>query len=192
MGKLVCLNKEDGSDVWAIDIFKDYDGVNITWGITENLLIEDEKLFCTLGGVEANVIAVNKDNGELIWKCKANGDKSAYGSPLLVKHGNKKILITTTVGSIIGIDVSNGKHLWSYPNPNEYGIHPNTPFYKDGYLFCLSGYGEGGVMLKLSDNGNSVSEQWKSTLLDSKMGGFVYHNNRLYGSCDKQRKAGAS
>ncbi len=188
MGNLVCMNKKNGSIIWEVDIFNDYDGVNLSWGITENLVIDGDKIFCTAGGVEANVIALNKDNGKLIWKCKAKSDKSAYNSPLIIKRGDKKILVTVSVSAILGIDISDGKLLWSYDNPNKYGIHPNTPYYKDGYLYCLSGYREGGVMLKLSKDGNSVSEHWKNNSISSKMGGFVYHNNRIYGACDHNKK----
>ncbi len=188
MGKLICINKKDGSQVWAIDVYKEYEGENLLWGITENLIINDDKIFCTVGATKATVIAVNRKTGKLIWNCKIEGEKSAYGSPLIIKQGKKNILVTAGVIAIYGIDVSTGKLLWSYKNANSYGIHPNTPYYKNGNLFCVSGYKEGGVMLKLSEDGNSVSEVWKNNNIESKMGGFVYHNNRLYGSCDFQKK----
>ncbi|HNW54868.1 MAG TPA: PQQ-binding-like beta-propeller repeat protein, partial [Bacteroidales bacterium] len=59
-GKVVCLDAEKGNLLWTVDIMKDYDGRNIVWGITENLLIDGNKLFCTVGGIKNNVIALNK------------------------------------------------------------------------------------------------------------------------------------
>jgi outer membrane protein assembly factor BamB len=76
-GRLVCLNASDGRILWAVELFKEYDGENIQWGITENLLIDDHKLYCTPGGKTANVIALDPDTGKLIWKSAGNGEKSA-------------------------------------------------------------------------------------------------------------------
>ena len=187
-GNLVCLKANNGELVWQINIFSDYDGKNIQWGVTENLLIDDNKLFVTVGGTDANIIALNKDDGKLIWKSKGNGEKSAYCSPAIIEHADKKLVITHTENSILGIEASSGTLLWSYNFPNKYSVHPNTPVYKDGFLYCLSGYGKGGVMLKLSDDGNSVTEVWTDELLDNKMGGVIVLNDRIYGSGDANKK----
>jgi len=40
-GELVCMNAENGNIIWKVDLFTDYDGINIKWGVTENLLIDD-------------------------------------------------------------------------------------------------------------------------------------------------------
>jgi len=187
-GKLVCLNSTDGKISWTVDVLNDYDGRNIQWGITENLLIDGDKLFCIPGGVDANVLALDKYTGKLIWKSKGNGEKSAYGSPTLIQIGNKKLLVAQTASSIIGIDSDNGKLLWKHDQPNQWSVHPNTPVYINGILYCLSGYGKGGVMLKLSNDGTSVTEVWRDPLLDSRMGGVVLVNGRIYGAGDKIKK----
>ncbi len=138
-GKLVCRNADDGAFIWSVDILKDYQGPNIQWGVTENLLIDGNKLFCTVGGTEANVIALNPDTGKLIWKSSGKGEPSAYGSPALIKLGQKHILVTHTAKSILGIDTENGKLLWSHDQPNKYSVHANTPLFHEGYLYCVSG-----------------------------------------------------
>jgi len=186
--KLVCMNSGDGKHLWSIDILKDHDGVNIVWGICENLVINGDVLYCTPGGKETNVVALNKNNGKIIWKSSGNQEASAYNSPLLFKHNGKDIFVTMTANSIIGIDASNGKMLWKHGQTNQYSVHANTPIYNNGYLYCFSGYGRGGVMLKLSDDGNSISEVWRDTNLDSRMGGALLLDGRLYGSGDKNRR----
>ncbi len=187
-GQVVCLNAEKGNVLWSVDLMKDYDGQNIVWGVTENLLIDGNKLFCTPGGVDANVIALDKNTGKLIWKSKGNGEKSAYCSPMIIKLLNRTLLVTMTANSIIGIDVFNGYMLWKHEQTNQYSVHANTPVYSDGFLYCVSGYGRGGVMLKLSPDGSNVMEVWRSGLQDTRMGGVVLLNGRLYGSGDKSKK----
>jgi len=187
-GKLVCMDAIKGDILWKVGLFEDFDGQNIVWGITENLLIEGDKLICTPGGKEANVLALNKDTGKLIWKSKGNGEKSAYCSPVLIKHGGKSIFVTHTANNIIGVDESDGKLLWKYPWPNQYSIHPNSPLFQNGQLFCSSGYGQGSVMLELSADGSSIKEIWTNKSLDSQVGGFITINGKIYGAGSASRK----
>jgi outer membrane protein assembly factor BamB len=39
-GKLVCRKADTGDFIWSVDMLKDYQGPNIKWGVTENLLID--------------------------------------------------------------------------------------------------------------------------------------------------------
>jgi outer membrane protein assembly factor BamB len=183
-GKLVCRKADNGAFVWSVDVLKDYHGPNIKWGVTENLLIDGNKLFCTVGGKDSNVIALDPETGRLIWKSSGKGEESAYGSPALIKLEKKHILVTHTASSILGIDAENGKLLWSHDQPNKWSVHANTPLYHEGYLYCVSGYGKGGVMLKVSDDGTSVQELWRNTNIDNRMGGFVLVNGKIFGSDD--------
>jgi outer membrane protein assembly factor BamB len=187
LGKLVCMNVSDGKLRWSKDLFKDFDGKNITWGLNETVLVDGNKLYCTPGGKKNNVIALNRLSGELLWTSPGIGEKSAYCTPLLLKLSGRSLLITHSESNIIGIDASSGKFLWSYPHPNEWSVHANTPIYKDGSVFCFSGWGQGAVMLKLSSNGNSVEKKWISKSFDNRIGGAVLINGYLYGSGDKDR-----
>ncbi len=183
-GKLVCRSADNGDLRWTIDVLKDYQGPNIKWGVTENLLIDGNKLFCTVGGPEHNVIALDKNTGKLIWTSKGKGEESAYCSPMIITLGNRKIFVTQTASSILGLDAQSGALLWSHPQPNKWSVHANTPVFRDGYLYCQSGYQQGGVMLKVSDDGASVQEVWRANLMDNRMGGFVVLNGKLFGSDD--------
>ena len=187
-GKLVCLNAETGQMIWTVDVSKDYGAQQLTWGITENLVIDGDNIYCIPGGTQAAVVALNRITGKQVWAYKGNGEKSAYNSPALVKHANHKVLVTMTEKSISGIDAVSGTLLWNHEQTNQYAVHANTPIYKDGFLYCVSGYGKGGVMLKLADDGNSVTEAWRDSQLDPKMGGTVVLNGKIYGASDKTRK----
>lgn len=186
-GKLFCRKADDGAFVWSIDVIAEYGGVNLKWGYTENLMIDGDKVFCTVGGPIHNVIAVNKHTGKLIWSCKGKGDISAYGSPALITLSGRKVLVTQTAEHILGIDASTGVLLWSHEQTNKYSVHANSPLFHDGMLFVSSGYGTGGVMLQLSPDGSSVKEVWRNTAMDNRMGGFVLLNGKLYGSDDSNK-----
>jgi len=187
-GVLYALKHENGDLVWKKDLLNDFDASNIRWGVTENILIDGDQLFCTPGGEENNILSLNKKSGEIIWKSKGKGEKSSYCSPLLVEMKNRKLLVTHTQKSILGIDSKTGNLLWSVDHPNRYSIHPNTPIYKDQNLYCFSGYGKGGVMLHFSEDGSTVEEIWRDENLDNQMGGAVLLDGKIYGSGHSNRE----
>ncbi len=188
LGMLYCMNATDGSLKWKKDLFNDFDGKNITWGVTETVLIDGDVLYCTPGGPNKNVVALNRITGDLLWSTPAKGELSAYCTPLLINLPARKLLVTHTADHIIGIDAASGKLLWSHPQPNQYSVHPNTPLYHDGGLFCFSGYGQGGPKLKLSADGSAVTEEWFAKTFDSRMGGAVLVDGYIYGSGDTSGK----
>lgn len=183
-GKVFCMNVNAGTIVWEKDVLTELDGVNIKWGITENLLVEDGKVICTPGGENANVVALDKKTGDVIWKCAGKGEISAYCSPQIIDLGVRKLLVTHTKSKILGIDFKTGKLLWSHDQPNKWSVHANTPIYHDGHVYCFSGYGKGGVLLQLSDDGSSKTEVWRNETMASRMGGAILMDGRIYGSGD--------
>lgn len=188
LGKLVCFNQGDGKILWSKELFKDFDGSNIRWGVNETPVVDGDIIYATPGGKKNNVIALNRLTGSLIWTTAGKGELSAYCTPLLFKHNGRKILATHTASHLIGLDAATGKLLWSHRHPNTYSVHPNTPIYHDGELFFFSGYGKGGGKLKLSKNGNSVSLVWYNDQVDSRMGGAVLIDGYIYVSGDQNRE----
>ena len=142
MGELVCIQRSDGKLVWKKHLFKDFDGKNIQWGITETLVVDKDKVYCTPGGKRNNLIALNRFNGKLIWSSPGEEEETAHCSPILIKLPTREILVTMTANHIIGVDANDGKMLWSHSQTNRYSIHANTPIYHQGAVFCFSGYGK--------------------------------------------------
>jgi len=185
---LVCMNTSNGQTVWSVDLEKEYGARNNEWGISENLLFEGDVLYCTPGGKDASIVALDRNTGKMIWKSKGNGNKSAYCSPLIIKLQKRKIIVTMMEKAVCAFDAATGQQLWDFEHINDTGVHPNIPVYINGSLYCTSGYGKGGEMLKLAEDGSSVREVWRTTDLDSRTGGVVVLNGRIYGSGDKNRK----
>lgn len=186
-GKLTCLDLKTGKAVWEKDFLTDFDGTNITWGYTESILVEGDKLFVTPGGKINNVMALNRMTGETIWSCPGLGELSAYCTPALINLPARQLLVTHTAGNVLGIDAATGKLLWNFAHPNQWAVHPNTPIYHNGGLFVFSGWGQGGEKLKLSANGSSVTREWEIKSFDNRQGGAVFMNGYLFGSGDNGR-----
>ena len=68
-GLLAYLEVADGTIVWKRNIREDFGGRLPTWRYTESPLVDGNKVICTPGGTEATLVALDKMNGEVIWKC---------------------------------------------------------------------------------------------------------------------------
>ncbi len=184
-GKLTCLDLKSGKPVWEKDFIAQMGGDNITWGFTESLLVDGDKLFCTPGGKTNNVMALNRMTGETIWSSAGLGELSAYCTPLLIKLPARQLLVTHTAKHALGIDANTGKLLWNFEHPNQHSIHANTPLYNNGGLFIFSVGDIGGVKFKLSPDGSSVTKEWEIKSFDNLMGGAVLIDGFIYGTGDK-------
>ena len=182
LGELVCMDANTGEKEWHFNVFEKFKGGTGRFGLIESLLIDKEKVICTVGGPDATIVAVDKKTGAIVWKTVGLKDKAAYCSPLLIEHGGKRLIVTMTSHHVIGVAADSGKLMWKYPCKNPYGQNPNTPVYADGMLFCTSGDKIGSFMLKLSGSGKKVKHQWWEPKLDCHHGNVVEINGYLYGS----------
>ncbi len=186
-GVLICMNVENGSVAWQRDLFNDFDGRNLRWGFTENLLVDGDRIYCTPGGRKNNLVALNRHTGEVIWSSPGAGGLSAYCSPLLIDHYGRRQIVTMMQSDVVGIDAGTGRQMWSHPHANNRNIHPNTPIYHEGSIYAFSGYGKGGVKLKINSVGDGVTEEWFNSDMDNQIGGAVLVDGFLYGSGDRNR-----
>jgi len=193
-GQVVCFDSQ-GKRIWSVDLIKTFGAKNLEWGMTESLLVDGDRVFCTPGGPKVTVAALNRHSGETLWTVRSKGETSGYCSPCLVKHGAVNLLLTMTANAVIGVDADKGEFLWRYSHTTEYDVNANTPLYKDGYIYSVSGYGTGGQKFELSENGRTIKRLWWQRNQDTQMGasvlldGFIYgcgHNNRGWQCIDWQ------
>lgn len=184
-GEVFCYNVNSGEEIWSIDILEKFDAKNIVWGTTETLLIDGDRIFCTPGGEEHNIVAMNRFTGETIWTSPGKRQPSAYCSPLLINHNNNSLIVTMTTASIICVDAKTGKFYWEIPQAQSNNIHANTPVYHNGTLYCSSSQAKenGGIVaINLSEDGKAAEIEWRNESFTSLMGGIVLRDGYIYGS----------
>ena len=184
-GTVYCYNANTGEKIWSVDLLQKFTAKNITWGMAESLLIEKDHLYCTPGGKENNIVALNRFTGETIWTSPGNRQPAAYCSPILVKHKNASLIVTMTAESIVGVDAVTGKFYWQVPQFQGNKIHANTPVYSEGRIFCSSDNAKtnsGLVALRLSDDGKSVTTEWRNESFKNLMGGIIVKDGYIYAS----------
>jgi outer membrane protein assembly factor BamB len=184
-GTVYCYDALSGTKIWSVDLLKKFNADNITWGMAESLLIDGDYLYCTPGGKENNIVSLNRFTGATIWTSPGNRQPSAYCSPALVKHNKTSLVVTMTARSIVGVDALTGQFYWQVPQYQGNKIHANTPVYYQGRIYCSSDYDEtnsGLVALKLSDDGKSVTVEWRNENFRNLMGGIIVTDGHIYGS----------
>jgi outer membrane protein assembly factor BamB len=184
-GIVYCYNVNTGSKIWSVDLLKKFNAKNITWGMAESLLIEGNSVFCTPGGVDNNIVALDRFTGNTIWTSPGNHQQAAYCSPVFVKHNKTSLIVTVTAESIIGVDAGTGKLYWQVPQFQRNKIHANSPVYSNGRIFCSSesdNANSGIVAIKLSDNAENANVEWRNLEFSNLMGGIIVRDGFIYGS----------
>jgi outer membrane protein assembly factor BamB len=183
-GRLACYDAKSGERKWYIDTLEKFKGKNIKWGISESVLIDGKKLICTPGGENASVVALDKMTGETIWTSKDLSELSAYCCPVIHQIGRNRVLITMLAKSIVALNPDNGDLYWQIPNEVSYDIQAVIPVYHDSMLYVTNGYGKGGRMFELSDDGTAYKLKWAEKNLDCHHGGVVLIDGEIHGSND--------
>jgi len=189
-GNLICLKADSGEMVWTIDIMETFGGRNIMWGFSESLLVIDDTLICTPGGEDVSMVALNKNTGDVIWKCEGTEDRPGYSSPVLIDYEGLQQIVMPMSESIIGVRASDGELLWRYPHKVYTNQNITTPLFQDGYIIISACGRQGTSSLKLTVDGDesSVEEHWINKTLDDKHGGLILVDNRLYGYAESQQR----
>jgi outer membrane protein assembly factor BamB len=190
LGSIHCLKRQTGDEVWSSEMINDLHGTSPLFGYSESLIVEDSMVFCTPGGKDANLVALNRFNGEIIWISKGVGERPAYNSPQIIKLKERNVLVNFTAYQLMCHDTKTGELLWVHNQDNielskrELGMgdtHSNTIIYENGFIYYAAGDGNGGVKLELSADGKSITEVWRNIEFDSYMGGIVKIGDYLYG-----------
>lgn len=185
-GDIVCIDNENGKKIWSVNMISDLKGVNNMFGFSQSLLVNGDLVYCQPGGAENNVVALNRFTGKMVWTQKAKGQLEAYGSPIVVKRGQRDLLLTFSEMSFLGLDGKTGELLFTHKMDTLGNLHGNIPIIDDNDLFYTEGDGNRTVKLKLADDGSSITEVWRNHSFDNIMGGVVRIGDKIYGTAHRQ------
>lgn len=184
-GDLACVETAGGKVRWSKNLRSDFSGKPGDWAYAESPLIDGDTLVCTPGGAEATLLALNKKNGEVIWKSAVpGGDEAAYASVIIVEAGGTRQYVQLLQKGLVGVDAKNGKFLWRYGKPtSRFNANIPTPVASDGYIYVGSaGTGGGAVKLTSKDGGMEAQQVYFESRLPTSIGGAVKIGNFLYGT----------
>jgi outer membrane protein assembly factor BamB len=184
-GDVACMDIDKGKIRWTKNLLTDFGGSPGTWAYAESPLIDNNLVVVTPGGKDATLIALNKDNGEVVTKFVVpEGDNAAYSSIIAVNAAGFRQYVQFLAQGVVGVDAKTGKILWRYDHTT--GKSPaniGTPVFGDSSIYTGTHYTGGGLIKLSADNGGvKVEEVYFDKKLPTAIGGAVLVGDYLYGT----------
>jgi len=149
-GRVVCLDATSGKELWAVNILDRFDAKNITWALSECLLVDGRNLIVTPGGKKGLMAALNKLTGGTVWTTGPLGnDRTSHCSPILFRYAGRRLITSCSSAHGFGVDADTGKLLWTVPLKNPHGVNTSTPVYGSGIVYYVTPYAEMGRAYRL-------------------------------------------
>lgn len=184
-GDLACLERATGKVRWQKNVRKEYGGQPGIWAYSESPLVDGEAVVCTPGGSNATLVALNKQTGELIWKCAIlDGEQAAYTSAQAIEVGGVRQYIQMVQKGLVGVEAKTGKLLWRYDKTakGSPAVIP-TPVVDGDFIYSAGARsGGGGIRLKVNGGAFEPEQVYFSPKLPTSVGGVVKVGEYLYGT----------
>jgi outer membrane protein assembly factor BamB len=183
-GDVACLEAKTGKIRWSKNVRKEFGGQPGEWAYAESPLVDGNAVVVTPGGPDATMVALNKKNGELIWKSAIPGGEAAgYASAIVVQGGGRKQYVQLLSKGMVGVDAKTGQFLWRYADVAKGPAQYFTPVARGEYVYC-GALGVGGGMVQLKANGAGVNAEqvYFKRGLPNGVGGAVIVGDHLYGT----------
>lgn len=195
-GVLTCLELSSGRLLWRRDTRKDFDVPEAFFGVGSSPILEDGLLIVQVGGQpNSAVVAFDADTGKTVWESVGEkswagvpmtgwpGERTvqwnradpvyekqaSYATPVAATiHGRRQVLVLTRQG-LVSLDPKNGAvnfSFWFRCRQNE-TVNAMTPVVSGDLIFLSSAYYKlGSVLLRVGEDGRSVSEVWRGLQLE--------------------------
>ncbi len=195
-GDVVCLEAATGIELWRRNLQEDFGGTlmraggEYDWRYAESPLVDEDRVVVTPGGPEAIMVALDKANGEEIWRVaipslgEGGLDGAGYSS-VVVSHGAGVKQYVQLVGrGVIGVEAETGRFLWGYNRVANDVANIPTPLVDGDYVFASSGYGQGSALLELVADGDGVRAEevyfLEGEVMQNHHGGLILHQGSVY------------
>jgi outer membrane protein assembly factor BamB len=203
-GRVACFEAATGRELWAVELLQTFGGKNLTWGLSECLVVDDRAVYATAGGRDALLVALDPVTGAVRWRSEPlldtegtdEPETAGYASPILVSFAGRRLLVGVSLRHLYCADADTGRMQWTRRRPTSYSVQAMMPVLVDGGIFMTAPYGLPGRLYRLTPPSGSggtvgVEEGWE-TRLDTCQGGVVVVGDRIYGSYYTPRKGWAA
>lgn len=180
-GDLIAANASDGVALWRVSMLE-LGGKVPTWGYTESVLVDGERVICTPGGDQGAVVALDKRDGTVLWQSTEFTAPAQYASPIVFEFNGERQYAQLTMESLVGLSPEDGSLLWEKDWSGRTAVI-STPIYHDGHIYVSSAYGAGCMLVRLKPD-HEVEEVYANKVMKNHHGGVLRIDGYLYGYSD--------
>jgi len=157
-GDLVCLRVDDGRELWRRSYVKEFGTKQHGFGICDYPLVDGERLICVPGGRDGMIVALNKQNGEVVWKTSVLGLETSrtWAATVVTEGGGIRQYVIYLHRALVGVAADDGRLLWQYERIAQGVANSLTPMVRDDLIFAYNGYATGRALLRLVPKGRNV------------------------------------
>ena len=164
MGHLKCLNVADGTVLWETQLAERYETRPPVWGFAATPRLIGDLLVLLVGGEGSAVVALNKSNGEEVWKA-LTAEEVGYAPPTLYQRGDERQLIYWYDVAISSLNPETGEVLWTVKTPDVEAVNRPvvtivTPRFMDDLCY-VSDYYNGSTMVRIKPNASGAEVVWR-------------------------------
>ena len=183
-GMLHALDLETGKLLWKVDTVKDFGSPQGFFGRACSPLVVGDVVILTPGGDNGKAVAAfDVKDGSVKWT--AGEDEASYSSPVLA---SENVLLCWLRRQLVTIKLSDGKILGSemFRPKIEASVSAAIPIKTDHGWFISAGYGVGGSLWDVGEDG-ALKKTWnEENRLDSHYSTAVFYQGHLYGFDGRQ------
>ena len=148
-GLVGCLSAADGHELWTVDFKQKFEMRGIEFGYACSPLVEDGKVILPVGANSASVVALDAENGRILW---ASGNAPAsYCSAMPITFRGIRLVVAFLQNELDGFDLKTGRLLWRRPYSHGYDEHAAMPLYEEPYLRTMLPFRAGSDLFRLEE-----------------------------------------
>lgn len=184
-GRLACFDASDGAELWTVNVLDRFEAKNITWGISESVLVDGDLVFVTPAGAKALMAALDKKTGETVWTAEPlEEERASYSSPILLDVGERRLLVNSVSQHAFAVDAQNGEVVWCVPHLDPGRTITSTPILTgNGVVFTNASRNFGGVYSV--GLGSPMGERLWSADLKTSHGGALCVAESVFGASSR-------
>lgn len=109
----VTAMKHDGETLWSTPVIKTYGEVDNERGVASSPAQNASHLFVLVDHHGPSyLVAINKTDGKVAWKADRGERVPSWSSPVVAKHNERDIVITSSADTVDAYDAATGESLW--------------------------------------------------------------------------------
>jgi outer membrane protein assembly factor BamB len=189
-GRLACFDAASGAELWAVNVLDRFDAKNITWGISESVLVDGGLVFVTPAGAKALMAALDKKTGHTVWAANPlEGEQASYSSPVLLNCAERRLLVNSGSHHAFAVDATTGEVLWSVRHLDPDRTISTTPVLTSQGMVFTNASRRFGSVFSVGLEGQMGKRQWSSELKISH-GGAVCVADAVFGMSSRGTSKG--